>query len=92
MATLGTSLPPRASFCSNRWSKGIEGGAVSTTTSLSVVAQRGRGVGRDVLYTRRVGVLSGGINGKPIKSYANICLEDGPVVDGDDGFYDVCMS
>jgi hypothetical protein len=39
-----------------------------------------------------VGVLSGGINGKPIKSYANICLEDGPVVDGDDGFYDVCMS
>jgi hypothetical protein len=43
------------------------------------------------MYTRMVGALSSGINGKPAKGYANFCLQDGPVVDNDDGFFGVCM-
>jgi hypothetical protein len=60
----------------------------STTVSLGGVAQRGLDVRRIVMDLRRVEAFvwrHRGVNNRLGKGYADLCPEDGPTVDGDDG-------
>lgn len=49
---------------------------VSTTAILGSVGQPGLDDGRDMMNSRRAGVLSGIIDGRTGVDYADLCLED----------------